>query len=228
MQVDAALRTIAKEHAGDVLVMVNDARGYETWRGILGDRLFVGFGGAIAVFDAEGVLVYDVAPGAVQPTVVGEPDGRVTKRVLRAASVLREGGFPVQIRVDMEAWQRTHAAWITPFMLVATIAERDPHVARQRRARARVDGRDARKRSPRCVPPARRSCRRDVRRRGFAPPRGSWRACSSWRCDPRRCARRIIASGASNAAEGIALTADLVALAGRSLPSLEALAARAG
>ena len=33
----------------------------------------------------------------------------------------------------MEAWQCTHAAWITPFMLVATLAARDVSLARHHR-----------------------------------------------------------------------------------------------
>ena len=125
-QVNDVLRTIAKGHDGDVLVMVNRVRGYDTWRGILGSRLLVGFAGAIATLDASGVLVYDIAPGALQPTVVGEPDGRLTNRVVRVASAFRDAGFPVKVRRDMEkTWQRTHAAWVTPFMLVSTAAARD-------------------------------------------------------------------------------------------------------
>ena len=224
-QVDDVLRTIAAEHEGDVLVMVNEARGYDVWRGILGSRLLVGFGGAIAVFEPSGVLVYDIAPGALQPTVIGEPDGRVSDRVRRAASAFREAGFPVQVRRDMEAWQRTHAAWITPFMLVSTLAARDAaslttadrartwmRATREALAAVKASG------SP-LVPFA-------FRVAAVVPAAITARLL---RCALRTPSLRaqIVASGAASADEGLALAADLALLGGGPLPSLEALAAEA-
>lgn len=224
-QVDAALAAIAPDHDGDVLVMVNDARGYAPWRAILDARLVVGFGGAIAVFDADGVLVYDHAPGAVQPTVVGEPDGRTTKRLLRITSLLRETGFPIQVRRDMEAWQRTHAAWIAPFMLSAAIAARDA---------TRLDGPDYAQTWIRATQEALVA----VRDAGtpLTPPvfrvvaaLSPWVLTGALRVALRARSLRdqVIASGAASSAEGLALVEDLVELAGRPLPSLEALAAQA-
>lgn len=224
-QVDEVLRAIAAEHAGDVLVMVNEARGYDTWRGILGSRLLVGFGGAIASFDAAGVLVYDIAPGALQPTVVGEPDGRVTDRVLRAASAFRDAGFPVKVRRDMEAWQRTHAAWITPFMLVSTTAARDAMaLTRADRVRTWVS--------------ATREALAAVAASGTPIVPFSFRvvaaipsAITAWflGCALRTRSLRdqIVASGAASADEAVALAGDLAALAQGPLPSLDVLTTEA-
>jgi len=226
-QVDEVLRAIAAEHTGDVLVMVNEARGYDTWRGILGSRLLVGFGGAIASFDEAGVLVYDIAPGALQPTVLGEPDGRVTDRVLRAASVFRDAGFPVKVRRDMEAWQRTHAAWITPFMLVSTAAARDAMtltLTRADRVRTWVS--------------ATREALAAVAASGTPVVPFSFRVVaaipSAVTARVLGCALRtrslrdqIVASGAASADEALALAVDLAALARRPLPSLDRLTAEA-
>jgi 2-dehydropantoate 2-reductase len=220
-QVDAVLRTIAGEHDGDVLVMVNEARGYDTWRSILGSRLLVGFGGAVAAFDESGVLVYDIAPGVLQPTVVGEPDGSSTERVLRAASALRDAGFPVKVRRDMEAWQRTHAAWITPFMLVSSAAALD---ARTLTDAARV----------RTWVTATREALAAVGASGMPIVPFSFRLVAALpaavlafvlRCALRSRSLRdqIVAAGAASADEAVALAADLAAVAGRPLPSLAAL-----
>jgi 2-dehydropantoate 2-reductase len=224
-QVDDALRAVAAEHDGDVLVMVNEARGYEAWRAILGERLFVGFGGAIASFDESGVLVYEIAPALLQPTVIGEPDGRVTERVSRAANALRGAGFPVQVRRDMEAWQRTHAAWITPFMLVSTAAARDAETLNAAdRARTWVG--------------ATREALAAVRAAGTPLVPLSFRLLAvlpaaltasllGLALRTRSLRARVVTAGAASTDEGPALVADLAALAGRRLPGLEALAAQA-
>jgi len=224
-QVDDALRAIASEHDGDVLVMVNQACGYDPWRAILGARLFVGFGGAVAVFGAGDVLAYDIAPAAVQPTVVGEPDGRVTPRVLRAATALREAGFPVQVREDMEAWQLTHAAWIAPLALSAAIAARDvASLESSGYAAAWIE--------------ATQEALTAVRGSGTTLTPAAFRALRSapaWLLEralrvalrSHRLREQLTSSGASSCEEGVALVDDLVGLAGRRLPALQALAARA-
>lgn len=224
-QVDDVLRTIAKGHDGDVLVMVNEARGYDTWRGILGSRLLVGFAGAIATLDASGVLVYDIAPGALQPTVVGEPDGRLTDRVLRVASAFRAAGFPVKVRRDMEAWQRTHAAWITPFMLVSTAAARDAKtLTTTERVRTWVS---ATREALVAVEASGMSVVPFSFRLAAAIPSAITARVLGCALRTRSLREQIVASGAASADEGLALAADLATLAGRPLPSLDALAAEA-
>lgn len=124
-QLGAVLPLLAK-HDGDVALMVNVARGYDAWRAALGDRFFVAFPGATGHFVEGDVVEYEIVPGVAQPTVIGEPSGPPKDRSRALAAALRDAGFPTSLRSDMEAWQRTHAAWITPFMLAASIAERDP------------------------------------------------------------------------------------------------------
>jgi len=222
--VDDALRTIAADHDGDVLVMVNEARGYDTWRAILGSRLVVGFGGAIAAFDASGVLVYDIAARVLQPTVIGEPDGHVSDRVRRAASALRGAGFPVQIRRDMEAWQRTHAAWITPLMLVSTAAARDAATLTSN-DRVRTWAGATREALAAVAASGTRLAPLSVRLAAAVPVALT---ASVLRCALRAASLRakIVASGAGFADEGLVLAADLGSLAGP-LPCLEALVAEA-
>ena len=222
-QVDDVLRQVARGHAGDTLVMVNEARGYAPWREILGERLLVGFGGAMASFDDEGVLRYKLAPRAVQPTVIGEPDGTVTDRLERVAEALRSAGFPVQIRRDMEAWQRTHAAWIVPFMLVSAAAASNgsAQIAADRArtwVQATREGLAAVKASGTPLVPIPFRALLAV---PSAVTTGLLRA--ALRSNDFR--RQIEASGALSAQEGLTLAADLEAIAGGPLPNLSTLAA---
>jgi 2-dehydropantoate 2-reductase len=221
-QVDDVLRLIAADHSGDVLVMVNEARGYDPWSAILGPRLMVGFGGAMAAFDDTGLLLYKIAPRALQPTVIGQPDGEVPERVTRAAAALRQAGFPVQIRRDMEAWQRTHAAWIVPFMLVSAAAARTGERIDSERVRTWVratqEGLLAVKASGTPLVPL-------PFRALTAVPNAITVGALRVALQSEAFRAQIAASGALATAEGVALAADLEALAGRPLPNLAALVA---
>lgn len=221
-QVDEVLARIASESSADVLVMVNDARGYAGWRALLGERLVVGFAGALGAFDDASRLTYDIAPRLLQPTVIGEPDGRRSERVERIAAVLREAGFPTQIRVDMEAWQRAHAAWITPFMLASALASR-PGVAlgalATRWARAMRESLGAVAALGEPLAPA--GLRVVVRAPVFCIG-----ALFRVMLVVPAFRRQLVASGAASVPEGVTLVDDLVALAartGRTLPALVAL-----
>ena len=54
------------------------------------------------------------APPILQPTTIGEIDGRLTPRVKGIAATLRRAGFATAITRKMEAWQKTHVAWVSP------------------------------------------------------------------------------------------------------------------
>ncbi len=123
-QVESVLAALASSK-DDVAMMVNVASGYDRWKEALGERVFIGFPGATGTFVDDDVVEYEVAPSIAQPTVLGEPSGAPTARVDAFARALRDAKFPVQTRSDMDAWQRTHAAWITPFMLGAATARDD-------------------------------------------------------------------------------------------------------
>jgi 2-dehydropantoate 2-reductase len=225
-QVDAVLPLLATEDgdASDVLVMVNVASGYDAWREALGPRLVVGFAGATASFDADGALVHRLAPGFLQPTVLGEPDGARTPRVARIAEALSGAGFPVQVRSDMEDWQRSHAAWIAPFMLAAARAHGDLDRF--------VDGGHVR-----LWMEATKEALRFVRGwRGHLSPRALGAAArlpTSWLAAivrlallPRGLRAELVATGMDSRDEGLALSGELLSLAAarsETLPALERL-----
>jgi 2-dehydropantoate 2-reductase len=107
--------------AANVVVMVNTALGYSDLQAALGDKLIVGFSGAACAILADGTLRYTIAPSLFQPTVFGDPEGGTSARVARIAAAIRRAGFPVQERIDMAPWQRSHAAWMGPLLLAGLL-----------------------------------------------------------------------------------------------------------
>ena len=96
-----------------VVFMVNNPLGYAEWLKAVGrDRLLVGFAGAGGT-RVEGVVYYHVVSGLLQPTTFGEPEGGVTERVTALARVFNRAGFPTAVCSDMDAWQKTHVAWVS-------------------------------------------------------------------------------------------------------------------
>jgi len=76
-----------------------------------------------------------VRPGWQQKTTFGEPDGRDTPRLARVVAAFREAGFPVAASPDMDAWLKTHAAWICPISCALYATGGDVHrMARTRDA----------------------------------------------------------------------------------------------
>jgi len=98
----------------NVLFMVNSAAGPD---GIVealgGDRVLLGFPGAGGTLEGP-VVSYKVLPGWVQPTTMGELDGRVSPRLRLVADAFRTAGFAVALSTDMVSWQKTHVALVSP------------------------------------------------------------------------------------------------------------------
>ena len=223
-QVDAVLPLLADApgDTSDVLVMVNVATGYDAWREALGSRLVVGFAGAVASFGADGVLEHVLAPAFLQPMVLGEPSGPRSERVMQLASVFSGAGFPVRVRDDMEDWQRSHAAWITPFMLAtASVAHAPDRLARRDHVRLWMD--------------VTKEALRFVRAwRGHLTPRGlgalsrlpTWWLTTALQVAllPRTLRTQLVANGLDSRAEGLALADELLALAAARSEALPALA----
>lgn len=126
-QVPAALPVVGSNRATPaVMIMSNRAAGYDAWSDAVGaERLVAGFPGAGGYIE-DGVVHYSIAPKLVQPTTIGELDGRRSERIDALAAALRGAGLPVAVHGDMDAWQRYHVAWIGVFMLAGLVADGDP------------------------------------------------------------------------------------------------------
>jgi 2-dehydropantoate 2-reductase len=113
-QVPDVLPVLGNRNLGNILFMVNNPSGYQQWIDAVGrERLLVGFPGAGGILEGD-VVRYHIAPRWLQPTTLGELDGRITRRLKEIASVFRHAGFPVATSRNMDAWQKTHVAVVSP------------------------------------------------------------------------------------------------------------------
>jgi len=104
----------ANRRVPTILFMQIDLHGYQSWIKAVGDeRLLVGYAGACGQLDGH-VVHYCIAPGWLQPTMIGEPDGSHSRRTKQIAAAFRAAGFPVAISSNISAWQKSHVAWIAP------------------------------------------------------------------------------------------------------------------
>lgn len=99
----------------NVLVMVSNPSGPGELIAALGrERLLLGFAGAGGTLD-QGVVRYAMAPRLFQPTTIGELDGSESLRLRRIAAAFRDAGLPTRLESHIDAWLKTHEAWVTPF-----------------------------------------------------------------------------------------------------------------
>ena len=103
----------AHDGTGDILVMSNNPSGLRELSSALGARVLAGFPGAGGGREGHQIH-YLLTPAILQPATIGEIDGRLTPRVKRIAAVLRKAGFATAITKRMDAWQKTHVAWVSP------------------------------------------------------------------------------------------------------------------
>ncbi len=114
-QVAAILPTLAaNQHTPNVLFMVNNPSGYDDWSQAVGkERLILGFPGAGGTLERH-IVRYIVNSRQMQPTTLGELNGRITSRLKEIAGQFKRAGFPVTMSRNMDAWQKTHVALISP------------------------------------------------------------------------------------------------------------------
>lgn len=86
-------------------------------------RVMIGFPTSAGFFD--GHVIKCLAGEADRPMVIpiGEVDGRITLRTYEIAAVLASmPGYEVEIRTDMDAWLKSHVAFLMPSIALALYA----------------------------------------------------------------------------------------------------------
>lgn len=114
-QVESVLPTLAaNRRTPNILFLVNNAAGPGRLTDTLGaERVLLGFPGAGGQREAGGLVRYRLA-SAVQPTTIGELDGRTTPRLAQIEEALRSAGLPVTVCRRIDAWLKTHVALVSP------------------------------------------------------------------------------------------------------------------
>ncbi|MET0492279.1 MAG: 2-dehydropantoate 2-reductase N-terminal domain-containing protein [Actinoplanes sp.] len=114
-QMDAVLESLAGVE-GDVLFLLNWAAGPEPLGAVIGpERVLLGFPTAGGTMDGD-VVRYRAADllTRLTPMPIGEPGDRVTPRLERIVRELRTAGINAKAEPRMDAWLKTHAAFVVP------------------------------------------------------------------------------------------------------------------
>lgn len=99
----------------NVLFMVCNLSGPDEMVATLGrDRVLLGYAGAGGVRTGS-IIRYTQVSSPLQRTVLGEIDGRITPRLKTIRRVFRSAGFPTTLSPNIDAWLKTHVAWVSPF-----------------------------------------------------------------------------------------------------------------
>ncbi|PKN98994.1 MAG: hypothetical protein CVU42_08985 [Chloroflexi bacterium HGW-Chloroflexi-4] len=114
-QVDDLLPMLAaNKKSKSVLFMVNNPSGYSEWIKAVGkERILLGFAGAGGT-RKNGVVTFHVVSPILQPTTLAEVDGAKTDRIKQISKMFKNAGFATTISSNMDAWQKTHVAWVSP------------------------------------------------------------------------------------------------------------------
>lgn len=138
-QIAEALDGLKDNVSGTIVTLVNSPGGYREWESLAGKGrimpAFPGAGGKIV----DGVLYCRLTPYLIQPTTFGELSGERTARTARLAALMRDSGIPHRICKDMEAWQKSHLAMVTPMANILYLDGGDNYsVARNKAAIRRL------------------------------------------------------------------------------------------
>ncbi len=113
-QVSDALLLLSQNQSKNFVFMVNTASGYADWIGGIGlERVIPAFPGAGGKVE-NGIVYFSLTSRFVQPTTLGEIDGKATQRINELVKILRNAGFPTSISKKMDSWQKSHVAMVCP------------------------------------------------------------------------------------------------------------------
>jgi 2-dehydropantoate 2-reductase len=116
-QVEAVLPALAENRSPNIVFVVNNPSGYESWIQAIGrERVLIGFpaGGGER---KEGVVHYFLGAGTsrlFQTTTFGEVFGITTQRLKMLIGAFKKAGIPSVKSGNMDAWQKNHIAVVFP------------------------------------------------------------------------------------------------------------------
>ncbi|MGW4535497.1 ketopantoate reductase family protein [Nocardia sp. NPDC004340] len=139
--IEALIPTLAANGSRAIMLMFNCASGAGQWADRIGARrLLWGFPAVLADLQDQ-VLEYAIVPAAlkfVQVTTVGTLDGAVTPELAAARDAFNAAGIPTVVDPDIDAWLKTHAAYMAPIMAMGYVPPRGRFGPRLRWSDARA------------------------------------------------------------------------------------------
>jgi 2-dehydropantoate 2-reductase len=114
-QLESVLPDIIKNnYAKQIIFLLSLPQGIDAIAKKVGKkRVVIGFPG-VGGWRKNEAIMYSISPKFVQPTTFGTVDGTRSSDLTSIIEVFKEAGFPVAINSNMDAWLKTHIAWIIP------------------------------------------------------------------------------------------------------------------
>ena len=116
-QIDSILPVLRENKSKNIVFVINNPLGYEKYISAVGrERVMIGFPSAGGE-RKNGIVTYFVGRGIakiIQSTTFGEIDGKNTQRLQTITKIFHNAGFDPAISKDMNAWQKTHVAFVVP------------------------------------------------------------------------------------------------------------------
>jgi len=108
------LPTLSQNQSQSFVFMVNTPNGFSDWIEHLGaERIIAAFPGAGGKVE-NGVVHYQLTAKIVQPTTLGEINGKDSQRIIILKKIIRQAGFPTAISKNMDSWLKSHLAMVCP------------------------------------------------------------------------------------------------------------------
>ncbi|AHH19959.1 putative 2-dehydropantoate 2-reductase [Nocardia nova SH22a] len=139
-QIETLIPLLADNESRAIMFMFNCASGADRWADEIGpERLLWGFPAALADMRDQ-VLEYVVVPRFLrftQITTIGRIDGRSTPELHAIRNAFDRSGIPTVVHDDIDAWLKTHAAYMAPIMAMGYVPRRGGMGPRFTRRQAR-------------------------------------------------------------------------------------------
>ncbi|MDR0206492.1 MAG: hypothetical protein LBI45_04465 [Bacteroidales bacterium] len=108
------LPVLSRNQSENFVFMVNTPNGYSDWIEHLGEKkIIVAFPGAGGKVE-NGIVYYQLTQKIVQPTTLGEIDGKDSERTAILKKIIKQAGFPAAISKNMDSWQKSHVGMVCP------------------------------------------------------------------------------------------------------------------
>ena len=116
-QIDQILPILSRNNSNNFVFVVNNPLGYSKYISAVGkERVMIGFPSAGGE-RKDGVVSYFIGTGiarVIQTTTFAELDGLKTTRLKKLVEIFRRAKFDPTISKDIDAWQKTHIAFVVP------------------------------------------------------------------------------------------------------------------
>jgi len=114
-QLESVLPDIAKNrYAKQIVFLLSIPQGIGLIAKQVGkERVVIGFPG-VGGWHKNEAIMYSISPKFVQPTTFGTVERITSSQLTSLIEIFKNAGFPVVVNNNMDAWLKTHIAWIIP------------------------------------------------------------------------------------------------------------------